>query len=100
MKNCEKNDLCWCGSGLSYSKCHQGFDEKWNECRKKGYIVPPRNIIKNQGQVAKIRESAKINIHVLDYVAEHIKAGVTTGQIDQWVYQETVKYGGIPAPLH
>ena len=37
---------------------------------------------------------------MLDYVAEHIKAGVTTGQIDQCVYQETVKYGGIPAPLH
>ena len=100
MKNFEKNDLCWCGSGLSYPKCHQSFDEKWNECRKKGYIVPPRNIIKTQGQIDKIRESAKINIHVLDYVAEHIKAGVTTEQVDQWVYQETVKYGGIPAPLH
>ena len=100
MRNFEKNDLCWCGSGLSYPKCHQSFDEKWNECRKKGYIVPPRNIIKTQGQIDKIRESAKINIHVLDYVAEHIKAGVTTEQVDKWVYQETVKYGGIPAPLH
>lgn len=100
MKNFEKNDLCWCGSGLSYPKCHQSFDEKWNECRKKGYIVPPRNIIKTQGQIDKIRKSAKINIHVLDYVAEHIKAGVTTEQVDKWVYQETVKYGGIPAPLH
>ena len=46
-----------------------------------------------------IRESCKINVAVLDYVAEHIKAGVTTEEIDQWVYNETTRMGGIPAPL-
>lgn len=23
-----RNDLCWCGSGLKYKKCHLAFDEK------------------------------------------------------------------------
>ena len=36
---------------------------------------------------------------VLDYVAEHIGPGVTTEQIDQWVYEQTTHLGGIPAPL-
>lgn len=36
---------------------------------------------------------------MLDYVAEHIGAGITTEEIDKWVYDETVKRGGIPAPL-
>lgn len=56
-------------------------------------------MIKTPEQIAAIKESAKINIAVLDYVAEHIKAGVTTEEIDQWVYNETTKRGGIPAPL-
>ena len=37
---------------------------------------------------------------VLDYVAEHIHAGITTEQIDLWVYEQTTHRGGIPAPLN
>ena len=33
-------------------------------------------------------------------MAAHIHAGVTTEEIDQWVYNETVKRGAIPAPLN
>ena len=43
-----------------------------------------------------IKKSAEVNVAVLDYVAEHIsfiKAGMTTEDIDQMVYQETVKEG-------
>ena len=43
-----------------------------------------------------IKKSAEVNVAVLDYVAEHIKAGMTTEDIDQMVYQETVKRGGNP----
>ena len=64
-----------------------------------GAEVPPRYLIKNEEEIQKIKESAAINIAVLDYVGEHIKAGVTTAEIDKWVYDETVKRGGIPAPL-
>ncbi len=47
----------------------------------------------------KIKESCKINIAVLDYVEEHIRPGISTEEIDRWVHEETVKHGGIPAPL-
>ena len=57
-------------------------------------------MIKNPEQIAAIRESAKINVAVLDYVAEHIHAGITTEQIDLWVYEQTTHRGGIPAPLN
>ena len=33
-------------------------------------------------------------------MAEHIQAGISTEQIDQWVYQITTERGGIPAPLN
>lgn len=96
----ERDGLCWCGSGLAYEDCHRGFDEKWEEMRRKGFTMPARSLIKNPKQIESIRESAKINIAVLDYVAEHIGEGTTTGQIDQWVYHQTTSRGAIPAPLN
>ena len=65
-----------------------------------GATIPPRSIIKNKSQIEGIRKSAKVNIAVLDYVAEHIRAGITTEQIDRWVYDITTAAGAIPAPLH
>lgn len=95
-----RNDLCWCGSGKKYKKCHSRFDQKLHSFQEKGAVVPSRELIKNQEQIQGIRESGKINIAVLDYVSEHIREGVTTEQIDQWVYEQTSRHHAIPAPLH
>lgn len=100
MNKIGRNDPCWCGSGQKYKKCHINFDSRLEEFRHKGAIVPSRNLIKNQTQIQGIRESGKINIAILDYVSEHIRAGITTEQIDQWVYEQTKRYGAIPAPLN
>lgn len=94
-----RNDVCWCGSGKKYKKCHIEFDEKIEMFESQGDIVPDHTIIKTPQQIEKIRESAKINIAVLDYVAEHIKAGISTEEINKWVHDLTIKMGGIPAPL-
>lgn len=95
-----RNDPCWCGSGKKYKVCHEAFDEKIAAYKSKGHIVPNQNIIKNADEIAGIKESAKINIAVLDYIAEHIKAGMSTEEIDRMVYERTTAMGGIPAPLH
>ena len=95
-----RNDPCWCKSGKKYKQCHMAMDEKLQRIQEEGHIVPDHSIIKNQDQIAGIRQSAKINIAVLDYVSEHIREGITTQQIDEWVYDLTTKMGGIPAPLH
>ena len=100
MEKPGRNDPCWCGSGKKYKKCHIDFDEKIEEFEGAGHIVPSHEILKNAEQIEKIKESAKINIAVLDYVAEHIKAGISTAEIDKWVYDITTKMGGVPAPLN
>lgn len=100
MEKPGRNDVCWCGSGKKYKKCHIDFDEKIEEFEVEGHIVPTHNIIKTKEQIEKIKQSAKINIAVLDYVAEHIKAGISTAEIDKWVYDITTKMGGVPAPLN
>lgn len=94
-----RNDKCWCGSGLKYKKCHMNFDEKYNEMAAKGHIMPPKSLIKNKEQIEAIKESGKINTGVLDEVAKHIKAGMSTADIDKIVYDYTIAHGATPAPL-
>lgn len=99
MKKLGRNDLCWCKSGKKYKHCHEAFDERLTAESNRGHLVPEHSMIKTPEQIEAIRESCKINIAVLDYVAERIKEGVTTAEIDKWVYDETKGMGGIPAPL-
>lgn len=100
MEKLGRNDECWCGSGKKYKKCHEAFDEKLLQYQYKGAVIPPHEILKNAEQIEGIKESCKINIAILDYVSEHIKAGITTEEIDKWVYEQTIKYGAISAPLN
>ena len=99
MMKLGRNDVCWCGSGLKYKKCHCAFDERLADFERKGVIVPEHELLKTPEQIQGIRESAKINVAILDYIEEHIQAGITTQQIDDWVHEITIKNGAIPAPL-
>ena len=99
MNQIGRNDACWCGSGRKYKKCHENFDHKLNLLHSQGLLVPSHKIIKTEAQIAEIRKSAEINVKILDYVAEHIKEGISTAEIDKWVYDITTKEGAIPAPL-
>lgn len=94
-----RNDACWCGSNKKYKACHMASDKKIETFARQGHIVPPRFILKNGEQIEGIRESGKINTAVLDYVAEHIREGMTTEEIDRLVHEKTEELGGIPAPL-
>lgn len=64
-----------------------------------GWRVPPRRIIRTAEQIEGIRRSAEINTALLDYVSENICEGVSTAQIDKWVYDFTTSHGAVPAPL-
>ncbi len=99
-KKLRSNDVCWCGSGKKYKKCHEAFDQRIIDCEIAGHIVPDRSIIKTAEQIQGIRESAKINIACLDYVASKIHAGMSTEEIDHLVAEKTAEMGGIPAPLN
>ena len=99
MEKLGRNVPCWCGSGKKYKICHAVFDDRLKKYEKEPYPLPTRDLIKNPEQIEGIRASSKINIAVLDYVAEHIRMGMSTAEIDERVYQKTTELGGIPAPL-
>lgn len=98
-KKIGRNDPCWCGCGKKYKVCHEAFDEKIKSFKAKGIPVPKHSLIKTPEQIEGIKASAAINIAVLDYVAENIREGMTTNEIDKLVYDKTTELGGVPAPL-
>lgn len=89
----------WCGSRKRRA-LRTPYDEKLRDYAHQGHLVPPRSILKTAEQIAGIRESGLVNIAVLDHVAAHIRAGMSTEDIDRLVYEKTTELGGVPAPLH
>ncbi|MCR4955166.1 MAG: methionyl aminopeptidase [Lachnospiraceae bacterium] len=95
-----RNDPCWCGSGRKYKACHQAFDDKLDMIKRSHHKIPTHAMIKTPEQVEKIKESAKINIAVLDYLEKNVHEGMRLSEIDKIVYDMTTDMGGIPAPLN
>ena len=98
MLKLHRNDLCWCGSGKKYKKCHMESDlveGSSGEVKK-----PPRGvIIKTKEQIDGIRKSCRLTRDILNMVASRITEGITTDEINDWVHQYTVSHGAVPAPL-
>ena len=92
----ERNELCWCGSGKKYKKCHMPIEEKIMMHAERGEIVPTRKILKTPFQIEKIRKSAELNTAILDEVARQIHVGMSTQEVDDIVYRFTKEHGGIP----
>ena len=75
-------------------------EAKIQKYRKQGYKLPPRKVLRTPEQLEGIRESAKINTALLDYISENIREGMSTEEIDVLVYDFTTSHGAIPATLN
>lgn len=98
-----RNDLCWCGSGRKYKKCHADFDERISEMKfnvMKGQVRPPRNIINNEKDIEGIRKSGVVNDGTLDLMEELVRPGVDTASLDDAARKYIESHGGIPACLN
>lgn len=99
MNKLNRNDECWCGSGLKYKKCHMEQDKYLvNLSEKVGYEIP-RDIIKSAKDIEGIRKSCALTREILDMVEGKIKAGISTEEVNKWVHEYTVSHGAYPAPL-
>ncbi len=94
-----RNDLCWCGSGLKYKKCHMESDTLSGKAPVKN-IKPPKGVkIKTSAEIAGITKCCRLTADVLDMVSAKIKEGITTDEINRWVHEYTISKGAVPAPL-
>jgi methionyl aminopeptidase len=56
--------------------------------------------LKNQEEIAKMRVAGRLASEVLDYITPHVKAGVTTGRLNDLCHTYMVStQGTVPAPL-
>ncbi len=94
-----RNEPCWCKSGKKYKACHLAFDERLEGLASEGKLIPTHEMIKNQEQIAGIREASKLNTEILDMVSEHVKEGISTGELNSLVHEYTLAHGAVPAPL-
>lgn len=76
------------------------IEEKIQKLRKDGVRFPPRKTLRTPEQIEGIRESAKINTALLDYITGYIREGVSTEEIDKLVFDFTTSHGATPAPLN
>ena len=73
------------------------IDDKILLLASEGHIVPDRSMLKTPAQIEEIKKSAALNTAVLDHVAKHIHAGMSTAEIDKLVYDYTTEVcHGIP----
>lgn len=74
-------------------------EAKIQHYKREGYKLPSRHLLRTEEQLAGIRESAKINTALLDYISENIREGMSTAEIDHMVYCFTTDHDAIPAPF-
>ena len=74
-------------------------EAKIQHYKREGVRLPQRNLLRTEEQIEGIRASARINTALLDYVAENIREGMTTADIDHMVYCFTTDHDAIPAPF-
>jgi len=66
----------------------------------KGKLVPTRDLIKTPEQIEGIRKSGVVNTGCLDAVAEMIRPGINTQEIDDLCMQYCKDHNAIPACLN
>lgn len=81
-------------------KNNLNFDEKLLKLKKRGIIVPTKEIIKTTEQIQGIRESAKVNNGILDMLSENIREGMSTEEINTLAHEYTISHGAVPAVLN
>ena len=95
-----KNNFSWCDSSRKYKQCHGPIEERIENYRLKGYKVPNRKSLKTKQQIEGMRKSSKLNIALLDFIANYVVDGITTEELDRLIFEKTKELGGIPATLN
>lgn len=99
--NTERNEPCWCNSGVKYKFCHMNQDDKLlKPLLQQGYTLPPKHLILNNNQILGIKKCADLTKSILDQAEQYIKSGVSTLEINNIIHDLTIKNNAIPAPLN
>jgi methionyl aminopeptidase len=96
----ERNDPCWCRSGVKWKKCHYPHSAPSNLSHLALHYLKTYNIIlKTTEQVEGIRKACKLTARILDRLCSEAKEGITTLELDELSRTLHQEAGAIPACL-
>lgn len=75
------------------------IEQQVQHFKREGVKLPPRSVLRTPQQLEGIRAACAINTALLDYVAQNIREGMSTADIDHLVYAFTTDHDAIPAPF-
>lgn len=96
-----RNDVCWCGSGKKWKKCHFPKEspslaaDLAREYKKKYRIH-----LKNSSEIAGIRQACRLASEILEVVCRAATEGTTTEELNRLAHRLHEEAGATPAPLH
>ncbi len=112
------NDLCWCGSGRKYKRCHKDSAERVRPGQQSPTRpVPPaiarpdyaesgrpvltsEPLVKDAATIEAMRRAGRLAAEVLAVTAAAIAPGVTTDQLDRVCHRACLDRGAYPSPLN
>jgi len=112
------NDLCWCGSGRKYKRCHKPLEGRIlpHEQSPRRTVpasiarppyaetgIPPRwnePAVKSPEMIERMGRAGSLAAEVLARAGEQVAPGVTTDEIDVFVHDLTIERGAYPSPLN
>ena len=114
----QANDLCWCGSGRKYKRCHRKMEGRVVP----GEVTPMRAVpadigrppyaetgdvepwdeprIKSPDVIDRMRRAGSAAAEILRLAGEAVRPGVTTDEIDAYVHDLYIERGAYPSPLN
>jgi methionyl aminopeptidase len=114
----KSNDVCWCGSGRKYKRCHQARQERVLP----GLVSPRRDVpadiprpdyaaqgrplrvdepmVKSPEVLERLRVAGRIAAEVLRVTGDAVRPGITTDELDAVCHAATIERGAYPSPLN
>jgi methionyl aminopeptidase len=95
-----RNEVCPCGSGKKYKKCCALRKDPLPVDVREYYLRAYDIRLKTPEEIGGIRKAGRLVMDTHAMVAEHLKPGIRTDDLNDLVHRFTLKHGGIPAPLN
>jgi len=111
------NDLCFCGSGRKFKRCHKDSFEPVRPGRVSPlrpvpdhielptYVVEGRvdrwdePLVKDPDVIERMRRTGHEAARILALAGSAVRPGITTDEIDRIVHEATIEAGAYPSPL-
>lgn len=121
MNRRRSNDLCWCGRGRKFKRCHGEHQRFRRPPVRPGVVSPmrtvpegiarppyvalgrpsgPAGVQRHHGaDLARLRHACRVAAEVLGTTGAAVAAGVTTDELDEVAHDTYVRLGAYPSTL-